>query len=145
MPKIQFYRGSKASLPQELHDGAIYIVDTGETAVNGFTRGEMYVDSGNKRLRMSAQPTYVYTESQMSQLIGVSSTLGAFYIVTNSDGEQVGIKIGDGNAYVIDLPMVNFSKIQRHVEAYAAPLLNEVNSGSGEVRLILSADVIYSN
>ena len=144
MPKIKFFRGSGSSLPQELHDGAIYIIDAGESAINGLTRGELYVDSGNKRLRMSAQPTYVYTESQVAALVGVESIRGAIYVITDSDGNQVGIKIGDGNAYVIDLPIVGSAKVQRHVEAYAAPI-KEIDTGSGEVRLILAADVTYSN
>ena len=143
--QVKFFRGSESSLPQEQHDGAIYVVDTGEVAINGLTRGELYVDSGAKRLRMSAQPIYIYTESQISTLIGVESVRGAIYIIVDSVGNQIGIKIGDGNAYIIDLPTIDFSKIQKHVKAYTAPILNEVNSGSGEVRLILAADVVYSN
>lgn len=143
--QVKFFRGSGSSLPQEQHDGAIYVVDTGETAVNGLTRGELYVDSGIKRLRIGAQPVYIYTESQIATLIGVTSKKGAIYIITDSNGEQIGIKIGDGNAYVIDLPTVDFLSIQRHVEAYSAPIIDEIDSGSGEVRLILAADVIYSN
>lgn len=143
--QVKFFRGSESSLPQEQHDGAIYVVDTGEAAVNGLTRGELYVDSGIKRLRIGAQPVYIYTESQIASLINVSSKRGAIYIVTDSNGEQTGIKIGDGNAYVIDLPTVDFLSIQRHVEAYSAPIVDEINSGSGEVRLILAADVVYSN
>ena len=145
MPKIKFFRGSESSLPQELNDGAIYIIDAGEPAVDGLTRGEIYVDSGNKRLRMSAQPTYVYTESQVAALVGVESIRGAIYVITDSSGNQIGIKIGDGNAYVIDLPTVDFTKIQKHIEAYTAPIVNKIDSSSGEVRLILAADVTYSN
>lgn len=143
--QVKFFRGSESSLPQEQHDGAIYVVDTGEAAVNGLTRGELYVDSGIKRLRIGAQPTYIYTESQMSTLIGIVSKRGAIYIVTDSNGDQVGVKIGDGSAYIIDLPMVDFLSIQKHVKAYTAPIIDEINSGSGEVRLILAADVVYSD
>lgn len=142
--QVKFFRGSESSLPQEQHDGAIYVVDTGEAAVNGLTRGELYVDSGAKRLRMGAQPVYIYTESQIAALIGVISKRGAIYIITDSNGEQIGIKIGDGSAYVIDLPIVDFLNIQQHVKAYSAPI-KEIDSGSGEVRLILAADVVYSN
>jgi len=143
--QVKFFRGSESSLPQGQHDGAIYVVDTGEAAVNGLTRGELYVDSGIKRLRIGAQPVYIYTESQIASLIGVTSEKGAIYIITDSNGEQTGIKIGDGSAYVIDLPTVDFLSIQQHVKAYSTPIINEIDSGSGEVRLILAADVSYSN
>ena len=79
--QVKFFRGSESSLPQEHQDGAIYVVDTGEAAVNGLTRGEVYVDSGIKRLRIGAQPVYIYTESQIASLTDVSSFISMYSVV----------------------------------------------------------------
>lgn len=157
--QISFYRGAAgASLPEQKHDGAIYIVDSGDSLDdNGHGRGDLFVDvSSSKRLRITPDSSSVdiamYTETEIANMINVTSIRGMIYIITDDEGEhQTGIKIGDGLAYINDLPTFGYfsnqaiTAFRKHVSAIAGSVLDEVNSGSGDYRLILDADITYNS
>lgn len=113
MAQTKFFRGvDEASLPSTKRDGAIYIIDPGSTDGG---RGKMFVDIGAKRLEISSPLSPVefkkYTKNEITnpQIGGLSSSLGTIYLITEFDENQVekvvGFKIGDGNAYLRDLPL----------------------------------------
>ena len=114
MAQTKFYRGvDKSSLPENRRDGAIYIIDTGENSGTNSGRGEMYVDIGSRRLQISppssAANIVKYSEASIAEIGGTTSSLGYIYLITsNSTGEEIGYKIGDGNAFIRDLPFTTF-------------------------------------
>lgn len=160
MAQTKFYRGvDKTSLPENRRDGAIYIIDTGESSDTGSIndgRGEMYVDIGSRRLQISPPASAAniksYTESDIARIGGSTSSLGNIYLIvsdtlTDEKGNplEIGYKIGDGNAFIRDLPMVDFLKVQKYIQAYADSTTDNVNKDPGDIRLILNADISYSN
>ena len=118
MAITKFYRGiDKSSLPDSPRDGSIYIIDTGENPGANAGRGEMYVDVGNRRLQISppasAANIVKYTESGIAEIGRTTSSLGYLYlIVSDTTGEEIGYKIGDGNAFIVDLPFTTFINTQ---------------------------------
>lgn len=124
MAQTKFFRGvSKASLPNEKRDGAIYIIDSGDS-----DRGEMYVDiSRERRLQISpsidAASVQIYTKDQVNNrdatgYIGNQpSETGKVYLITDTitddDNKEkiiaLGIKIGGAGAYIADLPLREFT------------------------------------
>lgn len=47
MAQVKFYRGGQtASLPNTIEDGAIYILDNGDSS------GDIYTDIGNQRIKV---------------------------------------------------------------------------------------------
>jgi len=110
MAQTKFFRGvDEASLPLTKRDGAIYIIDPTPNSADD-SRGKMFVDVGTKRLEISSPLSpaefKTYTKAQINEVGSNSSTLGTFYLIIDND-EIVGFKIGDGNAYIADLPMNN--------------------------------------
>jgi hypothetical protein len=113
MAKVKFYRGGGASsLPSTMQDGAIFIVERGDSGL-----GDIYVDVSNaKRLHIVPDSELIKYNSSMS---GTTSTLGQPYIFQETD--KIGIAVGDGNAYIGDLPVYNFTvknAIKNKVNAY---------------------------
>ena len=113
--KVRFYRGAqRTSLPATHQDGAIFIVERDNTN----NLGDMYVDVDNgKRLHIIPDSELIlYNPATMS---GTISTLGKTYIF--QENSKTGIAVGDGNAYIGDLPVYNFivkTAIQNKVNAY---------------------------
>lgn len=102
MAKVKFYRGGGASsLPQSPQDGAIFIVERGDSGL-----GDIYVDVSNaKRLHITPDKGFfVYDALNMS---GKLSQLGEVYILLNEEDDQIGVKVGDGKAFIGDLPTYN--------------------------------------
>lgn len=113
--KVRFYRGEQgASLPSNHQDGAIFIIERDSTNA----LGDMYVDMDNgKRLHIIPDSGFKVYESTMN---GQPSELGQVYVCfetrpsANQTTEQaalnpnklfqVGIKVGDGKAFIGDLP-----------------------------------------
>jgi hypothetical protein len=112
--KVRFYRGAQGtSLPETHQDGAIFIIERAGTN----NLGDMYVDMDNgKRLHIIPDSELIIYNSTMS---GNTSTLGQVYIFQETN--KTGIAVGDGNAYIGDLPVYNFSvknALQNKVNAY---------------------------
>ena len=152
MAQLKFYRGAQGdSLPVH-QDGAIYIVDSGDTPVNGVATGKMYVDTqNNRRLGISGASVHKINKEDLANMANVPSTEGTIYLILEQKGEsnemeQVGIKIGDGLAYIVDLPMYSqfdSDLIAKHVTATLGNTIANV-TGTGDNRLILSANISYS-
>ena len=112
--KVRFYRGAQGtSLPATHQDGAIFIIERAGTN----NLGDMYVDMDNgKRLHIIPDSEFIVYNSSMRQ---IESTLGQVYLFQESD--KKGIAVGDGNAYIGDLPVYNSSvrgAIRSKVNAY---------------------------
>ena len=101
--QVKFYRGTAGtSLPDTHQDGSIFIIERRNSTDGIYTLGDMYVDiNEGKRLHIIPDSGFkFYTPSIASQI----SVLGEVYIVTDNNNEQIGVKIGDGLAYIGDLP-----------------------------------------
>ena len=106
--KVKFYRGAQGtSLPATRQDGAIFIIERTGTDASGYNLGDMYVDMDNGK-RLHIIPDLGFKFYDASSMLSQTSVLGEVYIVTETDENnntiQVGIKVGDGNAYIGDLP-----------------------------------------
>lgn len=126
--RVRFYRGAQgASLPATHQDGAIFIIE--RDSENGL--GDMYVDIDNgKRLHIVPDSELImYNNMTMS---GTPSTLGEVYVF--QEESKTGIAVGDGNAYIGDLPVYNFNvrtAIQNKVNAYLGT--EYINLGSDKL------------
>lgn len=118
MAQVKFYRGGQtASLPNTIEDGAIYILDNGDNS------GELYTDIGNQRIKVGTGQSSIViktTQEWRAENPKTISKLGNIYIFSDArayqedyeeNGETLtrtvtvpGIKIGDGQTYVVDLP-----------------------------------------
>lgn len=128
---VKLYRGgSVSSLPSTIEPGALYFIKTGNNT------GELYADTdNNQRIRFgSGAENIIAKEVRQWQTDGLAqSQPNVIYIFTDArqvqkreNGQPVfdpesgqpvminvpGIKIGDGNAAIIDLPYVNVTARQ---------------------------------
>ena len=127
--KVRFYRGAAGtSLPMPHQDGAIFILERADTD----NLGDMYVDMENgKRLHIVPdQSMEIFaTPEQGSQ----QSALGQIYVTYHEDSNspsgkvidsanlKVDVRIGDGKAYIGDLPIYQASisdAVKNKVNAY---------------------------
>lgn len=113
--KVRFYRGAQGtSLPATHQDGAIFIIERDNTN----NLGDMYVDVDNGK-RLHIIPDSELTLYNPATMSGTISTLGKTYVF--QENSKTGIAVGDGNAYIGDLPVYNFvvkTAIQNKVNAY---------------------------
>lgn len=114
MAQIKFFRGSgQSSIPSTKRDGSIYVVQN-----NGQNTGDIYVDmSDSQRLKIESEtvPEIRTTAEWHSNNFDSThiSVKGKIYIYSdyqtvtrnNQTVNIPGYKIGDGLAYIIDLPM----------------------------------------
>ena len=100
MAQVRFYRGEVgASLPNETINGAIFIVE--RDAQNNL--GDIYIDmDSGKRLHIKPDSDFkIYNNTLVNKI----SSLGEIYIMLDENENQTGIKVGDGKAYIGDLPV----------------------------------------
>lgn len=58
MARVKFYRGDQiASLPNTLEDGALYLLDKGDSA------GELYADVNNQRVKIGTGQSSIITKT----------------------------------------------------------------------------------
>ena len=112
--RVRFYRGEQGtSLPATHQNGAIFIIERAGTN----NLGDMYVDMDNgKRLHIIPDSELVTYEPTMS---GTTSTLGQIYVF--QEPNKTGVAVGDGSAYIGDLPIYNLAvknAIYNKVNAY---------------------------
>ena len=153
MAQIKFYRGGQnTSLPATRRDGAIYIKQTGAE------EGEIWIDLNQQRIKLggdkNVDSSMVYTdttENWNSRRTLVSEN-GAIYVyedltesAADSDVSIPGIKIGDGSAYLIDLPFltVGVTEIDREfwnnkVDCYA--MARDLTDESEDRTLVFTRD-----
>lgn len=108
MAQIKFYRGAQGSSLPSYQDGAIFVIARNDT------EGDVYVDINNgKRLHITPNQTVVsHTTAEWSALGVNKSEAGKVYVYTDYDSvvrdgvtyPVPAIKVGDGNAYITDLP-----------------------------------------
>ena len=109
MAQTKFYRGT--SLPNTISDGNIYIIDVDNQPLVQEGIGRLYVDiNNNRRLAIGSSDAQINTvvELQDNNIGGVISERGKLYILIEEQDniqKQVGIRIGDGLAYIRDLPL----------------------------------------
>lgn len=127
--KVRFYRGAQgASLPATRQDGAIFIVERTGTDELGYNLGDMYVDMDNgKRLHIIPDGELIIYKSSMS---GTTSTLGQVYVFQESN--KNGIAVGDGKAYIGDLPVYGCDFHEKIATAFK----NKVNAYLGTEYLV---------
>ena len=129
--KVKFYRGAQGtSLPNTIQDGAIFIVERAGTN----NLGDMYVDIDNAtRLHITPDKELVTYNPSMS---GTQSTLGQTYIFQEENPRKIGIAVGDGSAKIGDLPVYDYTIINKITEAIVdkvnAYLGTEYNGLTGE-------------
>lgn len=122
--RVKFYRGAAGtSLPKTHQNGAIFIIERDGTN----NLGDMYVDMDNgKRLHIIPDSELITYNSSMS---GTTSTLGQIYIF--QEPNKIGIAVGDGNAYIGDLPIYNYTAVTNAIK-------NKVNAYLGTEYLNLT-------
>lgn len=122
MAQIKFFRGSgQSSIPSTKTDGSIYVVQN-----NGQNTGDIYVDvSSSQRLKIESENMpEIKTTSEWHQNNFDSthiSVKGKIYIYSdyqtitqnNQTTNIPGYKIGDGLAYIIDLPMCGALTVEK--------------------------------
>lgn len=108
MATFKMLRGLSSNLPSALNDGYVYF--TTDT-------GKIYIDSilQNKLQRTLINSDYIKSASSdewdaQSDLI---SQKNVFYVYRDDDN-LTGIKIGDGRAYLIDLPWID-NDVRQHI------------------------------
>lgn len=156
MAQVKFFRGDQtASLPSTIDDGAIYVLDTGDNS------GDLYVDYNNQRMKIGSGQSSIKTKTTqewMAEEPKTISKLGAIYCFADAythteeyeeDGEIItrvvktpGLKIGDGQAYVVDLPFSTVSPEQiefwnNKINCY---LEVEYNTQGNEENLVFTRD-----
>lgn len=112
--KVRFYRGAEGtSLPDTRQDGAIFIIERAGTN----NLGDMYVDMDNgKRLHIVPDSEFIIYNSTM---LNTPSSLGQVYLFQETG--KTGIAVGDGQAYIGDLPVYDSTTkaiLQNKVNAY---------------------------
>jgi hypothetical protein len=112
--RVRFYRGAQGtSLPATHQDGAIFIIE--RTGTNNL--GDMYVDMDNgKRLHIVPDSEFITYDSTM---LNTTSSLGQVYLFQETG--KTGIAVGDGQAYIGDLPVYDSTTkaiLQNKVNAY---------------------------
>lgn len=112
--RVRFYRGAQGtSLPATHQDGAIFIIERAGTN----NLGDMYVDMDNgKRLHIVPDSEFITYDSTM---LNTTSSLGQVYLFQETG--KTGIAVGDGQAYIGDLPVYDSTTkaiLQNKVNAY---------------------------
>ena len=125
--KVRFYRGAPGtSLPATRQDGAIFIIERTGTDASGYNLGDMYVDMDNgKRLHIIPDAELITYNSSMS---GTTSTLGQVYVFQEQN--KNGIAVGDGKAYIGDLPVYD-PTITETIAKHASAIQNKINAYLG--------------
>lgn len=156
MAQVKFYRGDQtASLPNTIEDGALYLLDKGNNS------GELYADIGNQRVKVGSGQSFIEiktTQEWRAENPKTISKSGVIYIFSDArhyeeeyeeNGETLtrtilvpGIKIGDGQTYVVDLPFSTITEEQvnfwnNKVNCY---LETEFNAQGSNENLVFTRD-----
>lgn len=106
MSLFKICRGKAVNLPSDMHDGCAYF-----TTDEGSFYIDAEVDGSLKRTLINPRYIESDTSDQWAQKINLISKKNTIYVYTDhqtKDGQNIpGIKIGDGLAYVVDLPFVD--------------------------------------
>lgn len=108
MALFKVYRGLASNLPSALHDGYAYFTTDD---------GKFYIDADNDGtvtrtlVNPDAAGIRIATTSEWAAQTSLVSEEGIIYVYSDhqtKDGTNIpGLKIGDGKAYVVDLPFID--------------------------------------
>lgn len=115
---FKVYRGKAEKMPEEMHDGYLYFTtDTGKIYIDAIVNGSL------KRTLINPDPNSGNILSNTKEGWDAQPSLvtekNTIYVYTDyyqdQDGTLLpGLKIGDGNAYLIDTPFID-SKMMDHI------------------------------
>lgn len=98
MPKVRFYKGSDGVSLPPIQNGSIIIVQREGSDTQGFNYGDIYVDIDNAtRLRILPNNEYKIFAINTPGLNTVFPAPGQLCMITNTNNQQIGVVIGDGN------------------------------------------------
>lgn len=103
---------------------------------------------GNKLLpELSLRPIYYDTEANWNDQTNLVSEEGAIYIYTYGTGDDIKfkVKIGDGNAYLIDMPFVVDQPVSGLEKEFWDNKVSAYISLLNEEELVLSTDSYMKN
>lgn len=107
MSLFKIFKGKAANLPSDMHDGyAYFTTDDGKFYIDA------EVDGALKRTLVNPTEVRSATTADWQIQTSLVSEKNVIYVYTdhqtNANGIDVpGIKIGDGQAYVVDLPFLD--------------------------------------
>lgn len=110
MAKFELYSGVSSrlsSMPSK--DGAVYFTkDDGRLYIDKLYNGKI------ERFKVNdVQIVYNTTEGFVSDISTVAEK-GTFYVYTDRINDDSFIKVGDGTSYLVDMPFVDSSGINKH-------------------------------
>ena len=133
--RVRFYRGAQgASLPAAHQDGAIFIVERDEAN----NLGDMYVDmDSGKRLHIVPDSGYHSYPLGTTEWVSTLSKEGAVYVIHDGTASenQIAVKIGDGKAYIGDLPTywaIPREIVNSKINAYIGTDYQDINKQNKE-------------
>ena len=136
MSLVKFYRGSaNVSLPAH-NEGSIFVITRDDS------HGDIYVDvEEGKRLHIIPDSPITYLTAPISNQL--RSEVGKVYYIDNGAGKDPSFKVGDGNAYVVDLPI--FTAVTAEEKAFwnhkvDAYIQSEIIDGGSNEVLVLTRD-----
>ena len=114
MAQIKLFRGQNTSLSNvPITDGAVYVI------ANESNTGDVYADVGQQRIRIGSGESNIQiktTQEWRDETPKTVSQEGVFYIFVETDSEDkftsTRVKIGDGKAYVVDLPFIDQNRLE---------------------------------
>ncbi len=97
MPKVRFYRGSDGVSLPSIQNGSIIVVQREEVDSQGFRCGDIYVDIDDAtRLRILPNNEYKTFATNTPELNSIIPAQGYLCMITDSEGQQIGVVIGNG-------------------------------------------------
>ena len=97
MPKVRFYRGSTGVSLPPVNDGSIFVVQREGSDSQGYQYGDVFVDINNAtRLRIVPNNEYSSFAVDSQELNTTVPAQGCLCMITNSEGNQIGVVIGNG-------------------------------------------------
>ena len=97
MPKVRFYRGSTGVSLPAINDGAFIVVQRKGSDSQGFQYGDIFVDINNAT-RLKIVPNNEYSSFSLGTqgLDAIVPAQGCLCMITNEEGNQIGVVIGNG-------------------------------------------------
>ena len=98
MSLVKFFRGSTDVSNLAHNEGSIFVIARDDS------HGDIYVDvEQGKRLHIIPESPVINLTAPISNQL--RSEAGKVYYIDNGAGKDPSFKVGDGNAYVVDLPI----------------------------------------
>lgn len=146
MSLFKIFKGKAVNLPTDMHDGyAYFTTDDGKFYIDALVDGILKRTLINPTVDTTGKVKSA-TTAEWAQQTSLTSEKDVIYVYTDhqtEDGKNIpGIKIGDGLAYVVDLPFVDTIYMKHitdtdiHITAEERAKWNKVNSAVPNTRTI---------